>query len=619
MKGKKKKKDEKKDVKKSKEAQKDSKKESRKESGSVKRAEVVSKKKVIYAEIDDEVTEIHDKVNSVRAKHVYIVIPKRAIFFQSIVNLKILKRKAEDSTKTIYFITNDKNGVHLAQQVGIEVYNKANGEGTPALFSTDVDDDKLRITPLRASVNSVEEETPTRLAERKLSISEILRRKKGKKTVDIATISKKPKQKKKKSRFVMVTPNRHALIGLTVLTVFILLVIVYIALPGVTIYLTPSASILEKSVNITLADFQTNKAELETHPPHMVASYPIDTTVTKTITHYSTGKKISDDGANSSGKLTIINTSTSAWPLITQTRFQTDEGLVFRIQEGVTVPAASGGEFGKLEVHVVADPVDAYGAIIGELGDIGPSRFFLPGLKESSRSQLYAESYEPMSGGVTDYIAYISAEDLIAAETRLHDELVKSAIDELEVAVSQKTDLVGASTLYTLLEGESAVQVGEVSMDIPSELEGQEIGDFTITGEVYVSGVYYEHDAMLDILKNELLLKKSPQKELLRINEDSTSYRIFEWDDLSGKIKLTANIKGIEQFSIDPEKENGERLLNKIKEHVAGKDIEEAKLYIQNLPEINKVEIDSWPIWSPTIPKLPENIDFEIRDALMVE
>ncbi len=65
--------------------------------------------------------------------------------------------------------------------------------------------------------------------------------------------------------------------------------------------------------------------------------------------------------------------------------------------------------------------------------------------------------------------------------------------------------------------------------------------------------------------------------------------------------------------------ENGQRLIEKIKEHIVGKDIEQAKNYIQNLPEINKVEIDSWPAWAPTIPNLPDNIEFEIRPAVDVQ
>lgn len=579
----------------------------------------VSKKKVVYAEIDDEVTVIYDKIRNIQEKHVYVLLPKRAVLFQSVINLKILKRKVEDAEKTFSIITNDSNGIHLAYKAGIEVFNKSNGEGKPVLFSAGTEDEKLRITPLKASVNAIEEAPPTRLTERKLSISELLKKRYGKKTLDISKISQNSPKKKEKSKFVIVAPNRHVLIALVIFIVFVLLVVVYIALPGVTIYLTPSATVLEKSVNITFADYQKNKAELETRTPHLIASYQIETKVQKTITHFATGKKFSEKGANASGKLTIINTTNTIWPLVATTRFQTDDGIIFRIPNSISIPASTNAGPGKVEVYVIADPADIYGAIVGERGNIGPARFFLPGLKESSRAKLYAESHAPMAGGITDFITYISAEDLQAAKSRLNDELLKSAVEELRAAVIKKNDLTNEPDKYKLLEGEGAVKIGNVQIQVPQNLEGKTLNEFTISGSVSVSGVYYDHDMMLQILKNELLLKKSPQKELLRINEESTSYKIFEWDEVHGKIKLTANIKGIEQFSIDPNKENGARLLKKIQDHIAGKDIEEAVGFIQNLPEINKVEIDSWPAWAPTIPNLPDNIEFEIRNAINVE
>lgn len=576
-------------------------------------------KKIIYAEIDDEVTTVYDKIKGAKSKEIYIVFPKRSVIFQSIVNLKILKKKAESHGKTIFFVTNDKNGIYLASAVGITVYDKAT-EGKPSLFSTESGDEKLRITPLKASVNSVEEDTPTRAKERKLSISELLRKDKNKTNIDVTKLTTpKIKEKKDKPRFVLVAPNRHALIGLVVLSVFILLAIVYVALPGVTIYLTPSASVLEKSVNITLADFNQNKAELDTRPPHMIASYPIDVDVKKTITVFATGKKFSSRGANATGSITIYNTTPEDWPLMGKTRFQTNEGIVFRITGPVTVPGATAQGAGKIDAFVMADISDAYGGIVGDRGNLAPSKFYLPGLKDDSRSKIYAVSTAPMTGGVTDFISFIAKEDVEAAKAKMADELNKTAIEELRKAVAAKTKLVEDSTSYVLLEGDKAVKTGEVSVTIPPDLENQELKQFDVTGQVHVSGVYYEKQAMLTILKDELMLKKSPEKDLLRINEDSTSYRIFEWDDQRGKIKLTANIKGIEQYAIDPEKENGQRLLKKVRDHIAGKAIEEAKVYIQNLPEINKVEVDSWPAWAPTIPKLPDNIKFEIRDAAMVE
>jgi hypothetical protein len=576
-------------------------------------------KRIIYAEIDDEVTVLSDKIKELKGPHVYIVVPKRSILFQSVVNLKILKRKASDDNKKIYLVTNDKNGIHLAQKVGVEVYNKANSEGKPALFSTEVDDEKLRITPLLATVNSVEEETPTRLKERKLSISEILKKRNFfKRDVEVSKIHmpKKSEPEKQKSRFVVVAPNKHALIGLVALSLTILLFIIYVALPGATIYLTPAASVLERSVNITLADSQKNRAFLETRPPHTVESFPISTTVEKEITYTSTGKKLSDRGSNSSGAITIFNTSGNTWPLIEKTRFQTDEGIVFRINTPLSVPPATVDGPGTVEAFVVADQVDAYGDVIGERGNIEPSRFFLPGLRESSRSVIFAESKEPMTGGVTDFITFISAEDLDGARKKLNDELLNNAVDDLRSAVEDVNRLGGRNVTYKLLEGDRAVRIGEVKINIDSGLQGREVSEFKASGSVDVSGIYYNYDTMLAILTDELTLRKSPQKELIRINEDSINYRIFERDEAGGRIKLTANIRAIEQFIIDPTKESGANLIQRIQERVAGQNVEQAKLYIQNLVEVSNVEIESWPYWAPTVPNLSDNIKFVVRSAL---
>ncbi len=606
--------------KKIKKLQEETKQDASNEIDSTEESELVSSKKVIYIEIDDEVTAVYDKVKEINKKHIYIVAPKRSILFQSIVNLKILKRKAEDDKKKIYLVTNDNNGIHLAQKTGITVYSKST-EGKPSLFSTEINDDKLRITPLKASVNSIEENSPTRLTSKKISISEILRKRKDSKSMKVSKIKKAKENKKKKSKakLVIVSPNKHALIGLVGISFAILLIIIYIALPGSTIILTPAASVLEKSVNITLADYQSNKAELDTNPTHMIASYAVDTTIYRTLTHYATGKKISDKAANSSGKITIINTTNNEWPLVAQTRFQTDEGLVFRIVDAITVPPATNDGLGLMDAFVIADQLDANGLIMGERGNVEASTFFLPGLRESSRSSLYAESYEAMTGGITDYISYITNEDIEAAKSRLTDELHKSANEELQAVIEQKTEMVEGEVDFELLDGDDAVKIANVSYDLLSGLEGLEISEFDITGSVYVSGVYYDRDVMIAILINELTLKKSPQKELLRINEDSTTYRIFEWDDTYGKIKLTANIKGIEQYNIDEDNENGAKLLEKIKNHIVGQNIDNAKLYIQNLQQINKAEIEIWPMWSPTLPNITDNIEFEIRDAVMVE
>jgi hypothetical protein len=591
------------------------------------KSEVISSKKIVYIEIDDEVTAVYDKIKNLKIPHIYIVAPQRAVIFQSIVNLKILKRKTEESGKSIYLITNDKNGVYLAGQVGIPVYDRLSTSGRPVLFTSEEEDEKIRITPIKAAVNAVIDDTPTRLAEKKVSISEILKSKREKKGFPIMKkfSEKKPAQdlvrpkeeKAPKHKLTFVAPNKQALVGLAAISLFILLVIFYIALPGVTVYLTPAASVLEKSANIVLADYEKNRAEIETSAPHTVASHRLSAKIEKTIIYFSTGKKLSQNAANASGKLTIFNNANYSWPLVEKTRFQTNEGLVFRITSPVEVPAATSTGPGKVEVYVTADPLDAYGQIAGQKANIGPTKFFLPALREDSRSVLYAESFGNMTGGITDYVNYVSADDIKAAESKLKETLLKAVQDELKKQISLKNDSEG--TDYVLLTGEEAIETSDVQINPVSSLQDQELAQFDISGNLTAYGYYYSKNEMLNLLTQELMLKKSPQKKLVKINEDTVTYRIFEKDSVHGKIKVTANIKGIEEFEIDPEKENGARLIEKIKEHIAGKNIEEAKSYIQNLPEINKVEIESWPAWSPTVPSVADNIKIEIRDAVMVE
>ena len=59
-----------------------------------------SDKDTIYIDIDDEITGIIDKVQGSKGKVVAFVLPKRAAVFQSIVNMKLLKRAADSGERT---------------------------------------------------------------------------------------------------------------------------------------------------------------------------------------------------------------------------------------------------------------------------------------------------------------------------------------------------------------------------------------------------------------------------------------------------------------------------------------------------------------------------------------
>jgi hypothetical protein len=95
------------------------------------------------------------------------------------------------------------------------------------------------------------------------------------------------------------------------------------------------------------------------------------------------------------GTITIVNEySGEEQTLVRNTRFQTPEGLVFRIQEPVTVPGKTATAGGTVEARVLADDV-------GEKYNVGPvARFTVPGFDGKPQfSSFYARSSAPMTGG----------------------------------------------------------------------------------------------------------------------------------------------------------------------------------------------------------------------------
>jgi hypothetical protein len=577
-----------------------------------------STKKILYIEIDDEVTTIYDKLVKLKFKSVYLVVPQRAVLFQSAINLKILKRKAEDLDKKIFVVTNDPSGYNLAKRVGLEVFDKLEADGHPSLVTGKFkENNDSEITPLKASVNSLSEESPSRSDEKKFSISDLVKRgSKGALKIfpKNITMSGKDKSKKKgagsKYSLVLIAPNKRALVALVSVSLMLLMGISYIALPGATLILTPKSNVIEVPKNIILADVDRNRAELDARPANMIPSYRLTTQIDKVFTFQSTGKN-AEGGKNAVGKVKILNTSATEWPLVPKTRFQTADGLVYRIDRQVIVPGGSASKPGELEIQVMADPIDAFGQPIGERGNIkGEVKFFLPALSAENQKKIFATNVGDFSGGVTNVVKFISKEDTEAARAKMDSDLRASAEAELQAVVTKRNE--NQNTKLALLTGKNLIEFGTPNIIIPPNIEGQKLDSFDVKGSMVVSSVAYDMDELMSILKREVRLKKNPEKTLASVDAESLTYKLIDYDKANQKITITATIQGIEEFEVSPKKENGERLIKKIKESIVGKDIREARDFIQNLPEIEKVEINTWPAWAPTLPSVPDNIKVEI-------
>jgi hypothetical protein len=78
-------------------------------------------KDTVYVDVDDEITTIIEKVTGAKQKIVALVLPKRAAVLQSVVNMKLLKRSADNANKNVVLITTEAALMPLAGAAGVHV------------------------------------------------------------------------------------------------------------------------------------------------------------------------------------------------------------------------------------------------------------------------------------------------------------------------------------------------------------------------------------------------------------------------------------------------------------------------------------------------------------------
>lgn len=561
--------------------------------------------KIIYVTIDDEVADIIGTIKKLPHTAISLVVPHRALLFKSSVNLHILLKKMKEYKKVITIVSRDESGLTASQNAGF-------------LTKRDLSELKRKgISPAREQ-HFMRGEKPARLINEKKSIAQVIHS--GEKRAAFETIFAKMKEKIQKkrtalrgTRIVFITPNKQALFTLILVSILLFLSIAYIALPGATIAITPRESVLETTFNVTFLDHIKHKTQFENDrsPNLIVPSYEVDPPpFSKNHTHIPTGKI--SRGERARGVLTIYNTTDRSWDLAATTRFQTDNGLIFRTPRALRIGPASRQGAGSIDVEVIADDFDIHNQVIGSRGNIAPTKFFLPGLQEESRKKLYAESKIAFTGGATNIIKMVTEEDIKAAIELLRKKITVDASNDLKNYLEQQNLI--KKTNVSLITDKNVLKIAEPTITIPQNLVGQQRDQFEISATYTLTSIAYDKAVLIKFLRDRLLHRADPDKKILRIADDDLSYRFLESEPNAGRVKLTVTMRAIQTFDLDPETENGKRFIKKITDHILGLRIDAAKDYLrQQTDEIAQVSIKTWPVWAPTIPNIADNIKFVVN------
>lgn len=287
-----------------------------------------------------------------------------------------------------------------------------------------------------------------------------------------------------------------------------------------------------------------------------------------------------------SGMITVYNTQTKAQTLITNTRFASPAGLIFRIHKAVTIPGGSSTKPSSATVQVYADQT-------GASYNIGPTSFTIPGFAGTQlASKVYARSSGAMTGGAAGEVPVVDS--TLEAQTR--DALVKALTPDLLASIQSQVP-----PGYILIKGAATTTFQELS-PAPSSTTGmvsvKEQG--TVTAVVFpnaalaaaiaasVDGLHYQGEP-LTIASSSGLLFTAPSA----LNASATSLPFT----LDGTVSLT--------YMVDP---------SRVAAAIAGKTRAEAEVALTNYPEIKRAVIILRPFWRQTFPQDPSAISIVIQN-----
>ncbi len=284
--------------------------------------------------------------------------------------------------------------------------------------------------------------------------------------------------------------------------------------------------------------------------------------------------------AKAHGIVTITNNSGSDQPLIATTRLMSEEGILFRIVDGVTVPAG-----GSIQVNAAADEP-------GREGEIPATKFTIPGLAVSKQAEIFATSDQAMIGGVV-VRAVVTQEMLDAAQA----ELVKQIEGDL--------DTKWREGISAALDG---VIITQETIEKRSDTEpGTEVGSFTISTIVKNTGVYYDRERLKRI--SEIQLRDHvPEGQVLSLaNFDGMLVEIDQTNVTAGTARLRVRIEGTSVLKATSE------VLER--DNLVGLSAGEAEAYLEEQETIKDAVVELSPFWVRRVPRLKDHIYVEIVDV----
>lgn len=356
------------------------------------------------------------------------------------------------------------------------------------------------------------------------------------------------------------------------MTFFLLLAVLYLSISRATITVVANPRVVSVDTEVQAVANPTNDGELS----GIVSKQSFNTQ--EIITLPTDGGTAVEEKAG--GTVTIINESNSGQPLVGTTRLLSKEGILFRIDSAVNVPA-------KGQVNVIAHADKP-----GLSGEIGPTQFTIPGLPESTQKLIYAVSVDSMKGGVS-YKRTLTQKDVDDAVSTVSNALLEKAKTTISAGVDR-----------TVFSGES--YSSSVTSQGASVAVGAEVGSFTVTVAMDVTAVYYDQNAVKQYALSQLYARVPEGYAAENVSTDAVQMSVKSADVKKGEATLGVYLEGKAIIAEDS------AVLSK--DRFVGRAPNEVLTLLRASEAVKDASVSFTPFWLERVPTLKDHITIVITE-----
>ncbi len=378
---------------------------------------------------------------------------------------------------------------------------------------------------------------------------------------------------------------RFLLWGIVAVALVALGITVAISISGATVTVTLKSAPVQVAITGTAITATTTTDAYMPYEPRVVEAV-------ETLSLEPEGSKRVERKA--AGTIIVYNNFSSATQrLIKNTRFETQNGLVFRIPESIIVPGktVTGGKAlpGSIETDVFSDRA-------GVEYNISLSDFTVPGFKSSAEryAGFYARSKTAMTGGFVGVAPFVSPEKVAASRATLRKtleaKLVSNAAEKVPV---DSTMLTGGYVFKTASEPEQETADKKVS----------------VTERGTLTAFVFKRDTLASFIARRALTRYDNAPVTFKTLEELSFEFLNKADfgkNTDGRVLFGLRGSGTIVWKLDEDK---------LKQDLAGKLKSETVSVLVSYPAIERSQVVIRPFWNKAFPDNIKKISVVVKET----